>query len=130
MINLDRWPHRWYGRWREIRGLESEDVPSIHDVLGWKWDEQELAKVVAYLRAGALVIFSPGVAKSLLGGDKIIGTHSWLTDGVWLWPETLAHYVEADKVCMPPAFLKHIKSNGYAVPANAGKDNSGLDWPR
>lgn len=130
MSDLEHWPHRWYGVWREMSGYEAKDVPSIHDVKGGNWDAQELAKVVTYLRAGAFVVVTLGVEKSLLGGNAIAGSRSIRTDGVWQWLDTLAYYVETDKVRLPPVFLKHIKSNGYAVPANAGKDNSRLDWPK
>jgi hypothetical protein len=34
-----------------------------------------------------------------------------LTDGTWVWPEGLAHYVEAHSVNLPPRFVDHIASS-------------------
>ena len=33
-----------------------------------------------------------------------------LTDGVFLWPEGLAHYVTAHAVRLPAAFVEHVRS--------------------
>lgn len=43
------------------------------------------------------------------------GTHE-KTDGVFIWPVGLAHYVEAHNVKLPDEFINHVKSNNYIVP--------------
>lgn len=128
MIDLTGWPHRWYGRWKEEVDAHADDA-SIHDVVDSEWNAQELKRVVAYLESGVMAIASPGIVESLLDPAKIIGTPSWKTDGVWLWTDTLAYYLSVHTVRLPPAFVSHIRDNGYRVPPVGDDALKGLDWP-
>jgi hypothetical protein len=38
-------------------------------------------------------------------------------DGVWLWPQGLAHYVERHSVCLPEELVETMRSHGWQVPA-------------
>lgn len=130
MIDLSNWPHRWYGRWKEeVSTRAAASFPSIKDVIGCQWEDSELKKVVQYLESGVIAIASPGMAKSVLDDEKVIGTPSWKTDGVWLWPETLSYYVKFHKVCLPSAFIRHIQRNGYVIPPVDEEAMEQLDWP-
>jgi len=41
---------------------------------------------------------------------------SWdLTDGIWVWPEGLAHYVDAHNVGLPHEFTEHALSGASAA---------------
>lgn len=40
------------------------------------------------------------------------------TDGVWIWPEGLAHYVEKHDVILPDDFVQHAARQQWKVPAN------------
>jgi hypothetical protein len=42
-----------------------------------------------------------------------------LTDGVWLWPEGLGHYVETHAICLPDDFLAHARQNSFRLPEDA-----------
>lgn len=42
-----------------------------------------------------------------------------LTDGVWLWPEGLVHYLEVHGLALPDAFLARAERNQFAFPARA-----------
>jgi hypothetical protein len=86
--------------------------------LVWEgWNPAELPGVLAYLRAGQEWIrfngwsycrFACGIAPSALGDRD-------LTDGVWVWPEGLAHYVEAHSVRLPDEFIDDMRSRGWRV---------------
>jgi hypothetical protein len=39
-----------------------------------------------------------------------------LFDGVWIWPEGLAHYVERHSVRLPEEFVDHMRSRSWVVP--------------
>jgi len=41
------------------------------------------------------------------------------TDGEWVWPAGLAHYVEAHSVMLPDEFVQTMMGNGWSVPASA-----------
>jgi hypothetical protein len=73
-----------------------------------RWPARQRAQVVAYLRAGSVFEvyracsycrFHCGIRPSELGRRD-------LTDGAWVWPEGLAHYVEAHAVRLPPRFVR------------------------
>lgn len=39
-----------------------------------------------------------------------------LSDGVWVWPEGLAHYVELHSVMLPEEFVSTMRSNDWLIP--------------
>jgi len=51
-----------------------------------------------------------------------------LTDGLWLWPEGLAHYVEAHGLPLPEEFIATMKANAWQPPQEfAGTGDGKLD---
>ena len=45
------------------------------------------------------------------------GLGNWdLTDGQWVWPQGLAHYIERHWVCLPEEFADTMRSNSWQVP--------------
>jgi hypothetical protein len=86
--------------------------------LAWAgWDPVELPGVLAYLRTGQEWIrfngwsycrFECGINSGALGDRD-------LTDGVWVWPEGLAHYVETHTVRMPDEFIDHMRSQAWRM---------------
>jgi hypothetical protein len=79
-----------------------------------RWREDRRAAVIAYLRAGAtfetyratsLCRFGCGISSRALGARD-------LSDGVWVWPEGLAHYVEVHAVQLPTRFVRHAIAHG------------------
>ncbi len=51
---------------------------------------------------------------------------SWLSDGVWLWPDDLIHYVEEHSVALPQEFLDRLLS---LATRPVEPDPTKLDWP-
>jgi hypothetical protein len=43
-----------------------------------------------------------------------------LTDGLWVWPEGLAHYVEHHDVYLPAEFLRTMTRRGWRLPEGKG----------
>ena len=41
-----------------------------------------------------------------------------LYDGVWVWPEGLAHYVECHSVCLPDEFIETMRARTWQIPEN------------
>ena len=37
------------------------------------------------------------------------------TDGVWIWPQGLAHYVDTHDAGLPDAFLQHARANRFRI---------------
>ena len=87
----------------------------------------ERAAVLAYLRAGTVLVTFPEPSFCRFAcGEAAMGTRD-LTDGRWVWPEGLAHYVERHDVRLPPPFLAHaVAANGVVAPFRAPKPRFGL----
>jgi len=74
------------------------------------------AKLIAYLNSGEVFQSWLGDTDCRLGcGEDDLAT-SDLTDGVWLWPQSLSHYIEAHDVVLPDEFLSHVRKNNWTVP--------------
>ncbi len=80
--------------------------------------------VVAYLRAGHRYAEWRGISYCRFGcGNEAVMGSRCLTDGQWVWPEGLPHYVETHSVLLPHEFTRQAASNGSPAPLNA-------DFPR
>jgi hypothetical protein len=87
------------------------------------WRAADRHRIVRYLR-GAATLFDglPGSycrfgCFSVDGYDGCpqLGGRD-LTDGVWVWPEGLAHYVECHAVRLPDEFVATMEANGWDPP--------------
>lgn len=92
--------------------------PDIHRAVRPRWRSAEREQLVAYLRnglrcSGALGFsacrFECRVTYSILGSGE-------LTDGEWVWPEGLPHYVERHGVILPEEFVATASARGWRVP--------------
>ena len=99
------------------------------------------SKIVEYLRSGHMLA---GVMEGML--DIVDGTpfpegsgcSSLLTDGIWLWRQDLAHYVERHHVGLPDDFVAALVESGFRMPdlspqdlaalAAAEQEGLGDDW--
>lgn len=70
-----------------------------------------------YLRSGNVAAryvgyswcrFDCGIAESEMGSAE-------LSDGVWIWPEGLAHYVARHDVRLPEEFVEHAHANEFRI---------------
>lgn len=51
-----------------------------------------------------------------------------LTDGYWVWPEGLSHYVDKHFVALPKEFIIYVEKNSWAVPNIKYDYNQGQDY--
>jgi hypothetical protein len=103
------------------------DLPSPEALAASNWDADEKAAVVRYLRSGhhyetyrgwSWCRFNCGAEDSTMG-------HSEFTDGVWVWPEGLSHYVEVHDVELPEEFVEAALSKSEQAETKA---RFSLDW--
>ena len=104
------------GFWRSD---EKPELPHPADFVDPAWRASEGEQVLLYLEeAYGLPYFPLGWSWCRLGCPGIpndIGTND-LTDGTYLFPEGLAHYVRLHGVRPPTEFLEHLRANNYHVP--------------
>lgn len=102
----ERWEH------------DSAVLPDPRELIDHSWNPEDKRRIVEYLRHGRTVVtymgysycrFSCGVPYNAMGTSE-------MTDGVWSWPEGLAHYVEVHSVRLPSDFMSHARSHRFAIP--------------
>ncbi len=78
-------------------------------------NEKERNDAVAYLRAGHTVVAYEASSHCRFAcGEPDMG-HRDLTDGTFVWPDGLAHYVEHHDVRLPSHFVAHVHARGAKV---------------
>ena len=115
-----RWntgPHRFIGYWRALPELlqyaspRDSELPVPQDFVDESWDVNERAWVVQRLKAGTPFVQWRGYSYCRFGCQDHcpMGTQCFTADGLWVWPEGFAHYVEHHGVRPPQEFVDYLK---------------------
>ena len=83
---------------------------------GWARGEREA--LASYLRTGRTYAQYLGFSHCRFEcgtPSREMGSRD-LTDGSWVWPEGLVHYVTVHEIALPDEFLAHARGNGFVVP--------------
>jgi hypothetical protein len=92
------------------------NLPAPQELVG-ELSPTTRAALVKHLRSGLRHVqyrgyswcrFCCGAADSSMGSCD-------LTDGIWVWPEGLVHYIEAHSVVVPHEFIEHVLSGRAAT---------------
>ena len=83
--------------------------------VGWRFSDRE--NIVAYLRSGVSCNVFMGSASCRLC-RQYLGSLD-LTDGEWVWPERLEHYVSEHEVMLPDEFVDSMRAHLWLVPSHA-----------
>lgn len=81
--------------------------PDVRRFIDPSWDSSERERVADHLRRGFVARAYLGKSRCRLCGDEIGALE--LSDGTFIWPEGLAHYVELHEVRLPKQFLDHVE---------------------
>jgi len=77
---------------------------------------EEKAEILAYLRAGVMFVFSPGVDRDFFDQSRLADTRSLVTDGVYIWPAYFAYYVDNYDIGIPEDFEAHMRACNWTPP--------------
>lgn len=115
---------RRFGYWR----VRAEDGPVVQDFIDAEWKPHDLDKIVQYLSKSPLyfAIGCPSYCTICKGVELLAGSRS---DGAWLWPPSLSHYVTEHHVRLPDRMLKHIRDSEYRIVELDEIDEDKLDIP-
>jgi hypothetical protein len=80
--------------------------PNPADLVDRFWPSQERVRVITHLKRGREHASYFGTSTCRLCGLADLGCKD-LTDGVWIWPEGFAHYLEMHAVKPPQEFVDH-----------------------
>ena len=109
------------GYWQqEFKGPYDDeyDWPHPKYLTNEAWEKANRQQIVQYLQNGVWVYeelgfsycrFEPDLDNRLMGCKE-------LTDGEWIWPEGLAHYIEKHSVILPDEFIETLKRNHFQIP--------------
>ena len=91
------------GYWRNE---SAQGWPDVRRFIDSDWDSGERERVSNHLHRGF-------VARAYLGKShcRVCGEANGaleLSDGVFIWPEGLAHYVDVHHVRLPARFVEHV----------------------
>jgi hypothetical protein len=94
----------------------SSDQPDPRRLTWRSWRPHERPAILNYLRAGsvegAYAGFSYCRFRLWLTPPPHMGSRD-LTDGEWVWPEGVAHYVERHAVWLPDEFVETMRSRSW-----------------
>ncbi len=116
---------RAVGYWRsESSGQDGETWRVDPRVLvdpDWRAEDRE--RIAAYLEAGWTFVQWRGLSHCRFAcGVEIRDMGSrCLTDGEWVWPEGLSHYVVRHLVRLPDEFVRSMESRAWQIPAAASE---------
>jgi hypothetical protein len=115
------------GYWVGTQGHEI--YPHPRDFVRKDWDPELKAKVVGYLKGGAFKRGFWGHATCRFDPtrDPVEMGSKELTDGVYLWPEGLAVYVNEYDVGLPGEFMSHMERHNYQLPPDLGEGKAVID---
>ena len=91
------------------------------------WPAGERAAVLHYLRAGKLLVAYTGRSHCRFAcGERDMGSCD-LTDGTFVWPEGLVHYVERHDVRLPEHFVAQVVARDAVIaPFELPQESFGL----
>jgi len=95
------------GYWHSVQMPNFPDPGAFVDET---WDQHERARIVQYLQSGLVVAAAGGTSWCRFRcGINHVGSAT-LTDGIYSWPEGLAHYVDKHNVRLPHDVVKTMLS--------------------
>ncbi|MFN8167523.1 MAG: hypothetical protein U0S36_01920 [Candidatus Nanopelagicales bacterium] len=92
------------GYWRSREQL---DWPDPADFIDSEWDQAERDLVASYLSTGFVPWAAMGYSACRICGRPNGSVE--FSDGVYVWPEGLAHYVADHSVRLPAVVVQHIQ---------------------
>jgi hypothetical protein len=99
----------WESSYSLMPEVEGEpEWPRVTDFVDEDWDDSERDRVASYLEQGLVALAMCGHSACRFCGE--LNGCAENTDGVYLWPEGLAHYVRQHHVRPPVSVVRHIIS--------------------
>jgi len=92
--------------------------PDVRRAVQPGWCQSERVKLLNYLRAGYLYCAYCGYSSCRFNCRhtySFLGTAE-LTDGEWVWPDGLIHYIDRHGVALPEEFMQSLRARQWTIP--------------
>lgn len=102
-------PLKKVGYWKDIKSVFAFDnFPDPRKLVDPSWSRDEREVISIYLDAGKTHETWMGYSYCRFNcGTHLSGSRD-LTDGHYVWPEDLSHYLREHSVRLPREFLEHV----------------------
>jgi hypothetical protein len=109
------------GYWCESSPAQYLGFPDPAALVAPDWERKRRADIVSYLRAGTPQAQYMGYSTCRFADcthrDRSCLGSADLTDGQWIWPEGLWHYVHDHAVRLPDEFVASAAKRKFVIPA-------------
>lgn len=92
-----------------------DGLPDPATLTSKSWETKRRELIASYLKNGAVLDEADELSECRLCQESC--GYRERTDGVWRWPEGLAHYVSRHGVKLPPELVEHMARQGFKPPA-------------
>ena len=121
-----RLPRIPIGHWHD--NPTERSLPHPQALVDWNWEPLRRWRMIHYLRGGRIETEWRGWSYCRVGCWRLhLGTAD-LTDGVWVWPEGLAHYVAFHGIRLPDEFVAYAAASGFRAPEEVRLDLVPRNW--
>jgi hypothetical protein len=115
-------PLKGVGYWRSLPPYQDDKTARFPDpmlLVSPEWCIGEREQIAGYLEAGWTFTQWRGVSycRFQCGMSEADMGSRCLTDGEWVWPEGLPHYLKCHSVRLPEEFIASMRRNGWKVPS-------------
>lgn len=91
-----------------------DGLPDPATLVSKSWETKRRELIGSYLKNGSVLAEDDELAICRLCEESC--GYRERTDGVWRWPEGLAHYVTRHGVKLPPELVEHMAQQGFKPP--------------
>ena len=115
-----KWDMKDVGFWKvPKRGgyWSGDNLPDPTTLVDPEWEKDNRDKIIAYLKAGKPICAYMGYSHCRFNcgiPDPNMGDSDY-SDGTYVWPQGLAHYIEKHNVKLPDDFVSHMKVKNWQV---------------
>lgn len=93
------------------------------------WEVSQRKEICDYLSGGHLVFSAISYSSKCPFCETSLNTSTIVSDGEWVWPRRLSHFVECHEFFIPDAMFASIRQKAFKMPPKESIDLSKVEWP-
>lgn len=110
---FQNWPLGHSIVWQGSNDNVGGNIPLLNDLVDSKWNPDDRAAIVRYLANAPVHCAVIGNHRATCALCGLVDYNPSLkrSDGLWSWPDSLSHLVDAHAVRIPNDFVVHIQDH-------------------